>query len=129
MPIFFESTAASIPDDPGEIVVARLAVDPGDVGTQGLELAHDVLVAAIQVIDVVEHRRPPGTEGGNYKRRAGADVGHGDRPAMQRAGPRDNRAATLHIDVGPELAQLWHVLKAIFEDGLGNMATSVRLRH
>src|ERR1700737_4929497 len=129
MRIFFESTAASIPDDPGEILVGYLAVDPGDVRTEGLELAHDVLVAPIEVIDVVEPRRPPSTEGGNHKRRARADVGHRHRAAMERAGPRHDRAATLHIDVGPELAQFRHVLEAVFEDSLGDMAPSMRLRH
>src|SRR5437870_4584268 len=64
MPIFFESTADSIPDDPGEIVpnVARLAVDAGDVRADASELAHDFLIATVEVIDVVEHGRPPGAE-------------------------------------------------------------------
>src|SRR5712691_10760675 len=80
MPIFFESTAGSIPDDPGEIVpnVARLAVDSCDVRAQSLELADDLLVATIQVVRIVEHGGPPGAERGHHERRAGADVGHRD---------------------------------------------------
>src|ERR1700694_1727485 len=99
MPIFFESTAASIPDDSGEIVtgVAGLAVDTCNVRTQLLELADDVLVTTIQVIDVVEHGRPVGTERGDDERRARSDVGHRDRTAMQRAGPGHDGAAALHV--------------------------------
>src|SRR6202163_342501 len=117
MPIFFESNAASIPDDSREIVtgIAGLADHPRDVRTQPLELADDVLVATIQVIDVVEHGRPVGTERGDDERRAGPDVGHRDRAAMQRTGPGHDGAAALDVDVGPELAQLGHMLEAVFE--------------
>src|SRR5712691_1249406 len=106
MPIFFESTAGSIPDDPGEVVtnVAGLAVDSRDVRAQTLELAHDVLVATIEVVDVVELGGPFRTEGGNHERRAGSDVGHPDGATVQRVGPGHDRAAAFHVDVGPELA-------------------------
>src|SRR5712691_2970706 len=131
MPIFFESTADSIPDDPGEIVpnVARLAVDAGDVRAQAFELAHDFLIATVEVIDVVEHGRPPGAESSNHERRAGADVGHRDRPAMQLAGTGDDRAAALHNDVRPQFAKFWHMMEAVFEYGLRDMAPPVSLRH
>src|SRR5437016_3238646 len=131
MPIFFESTADSIPDDPGEVVtyVARLAVDAGDVRAQAFELAHDFLVATVEVIDVLEHGRPLGAEGSDHERGAGADVGHRDRASMQRAGTGDDGAAALDVDIRPELAKLWHVLESVFKDGFRYMAASVRLRH
>src|SRR5438132_69824 len=131
MPIFFESTADSIPDDPGEVVtnVARLAVDSCDVRAQTLELAHDFLVAAIEMINILENRGPPGGEGGHDERRTRADVGNGDRPAMQHAGAGHDRAAALHNDIRPQLAKFWHVLEAVFEHGLGYMAPALRLRH
>src|SRR5438132_3785085 len=131
MPIFFESTADSIPDDPGEIVtnVARLAIDSCDVRAQTLELAHDFLVAAIEVINILENGGPPGGEGGHDERRTRADVGNGDRPAMQHAGAGHDRAAALHNDIRPQLAKFWHVLEAVFEHGLGYMAPALRLRH
>src|SRR5438874_1670574 len=101
MPIFFESTADSIPDDPGEVVtyVARLAVDAGDVRAQAFELAYDFLVATVEVIDVVEHGRPVGAEGSDHERRAGADVGHRDRASVQRAGSGDDGAKVGGLDV------------------------------
>src|SRR3977135_392151 len=131
MPIFFESTAASIPDDPGEIVpsIARLALDARDLRTQALELVDDILVATVQVIDVIQRGGPAGGEGGDDQGRAGPDVGHRNRCAAKRAGPGHDGAAALYIDVGPELAQFWYVLEAVFEDGLRHMAPSVRLRH
>src|SRR3989442_6809010 len=113
MPIFLESTAASIPDDTGEIVTdLTLALDAHDARPQALELAQDFLVATVQVIDVVERGGPIGTERRHHKGRAGSDVGDGDRAAVERAGPRHDGAAALDVDVGPELTQLWHVLKA-----------------
>src|SRR5438093_1669724 len=63
MPIFLESTVTSIPNDPGEIWPdLGLAVDPRDMRAESLQLGHDVLVTAVQVIDVVEHRRPFGAQ-------------------------------------------------------------------
>src|SRR5260370_24422324 len=102
MRFFFESTPASIPDDPGEIVTdVALALDPRDVRTEALELAHDVLIATVQVIDVVEHGGPVGAEGGDDECRAGSYVRDGDQAAMPRAGPLHDRATALGVDVGP----------------------------
>src|SRR5256885_3998793 len=117
MLFFFEGTADSFPDARGEVVryVARLAVDAGDVRAKAFELAHDFLVATVEVIDVVEHGRPLGAEGGDHERRAGADVGHGNRASVQRAGTGDDGAAALDVDIRPELTKLWHVLKAVFK--------------
>src|SRR3989442_10016259 len=130
MPIFFDSMPDSSPDNPGEFVAdLTLAVDAGDMRAQPLELADDLLVATIQVVRIVEHGGPPGAEGGHHERRAGADVGHRDRPATQLAGTGDDRAATLHNDVRPQLAKFWDMLEAVFEYGLRNMAAPVRLRH
>src|SRR5260370_40947796 len=107
MRFFFESTPASIPDDPGEIVTdVALALDPRAVRTAALELAHDVLIATVQVIDVVEPGGPVAAEGGDDERRAGSDVGDGGRAAMQRAALCPARATALGGGIGPELAQL-----------------------
>src|SRR6202022_2650596 len=130
MPIFFESTAASIPDDPGEVVTdVTIALDAGDVRPEPLELAHDFLVAAVQVIDVVERSGPLGTEGGDPQRSTGPDVGHRDGAAAQHIGPRHDCAAALNIDVGSQLAKFWHVLEAVLEDGLRHHTASVGLCH
>ena len=87
------------------------------------------LVATIQVIDVVEHGRPPGTERGDHESRAGSDVGHADGGAVQHTGAGDDGTAALHVDVRAKLAELRDVLEAVFEDGFGDHAASVRLRH
>src|SRR3989442_329814 len=130
IPIFFDSTVDSIPDNPGKIVAdVTLALDAGDMRAQAFELAHDFLVTTVEVIDVVEHRRPVGAEGGDHERRAGSDVRHRDRAPVQRAGTGDDGAAALDVDIRPELAKLGHMLKSVFEDGFRYMAPSVRLRH
>src|SRR5437870_3530200 len=130
MPIFLESTATSIPDDPGEIWPdLGVAADPRDMRAESLELSHDVLVAPVQVIDVVEDRRPFGAESGHHQGGTGTDIGHIDRAAVERAGARDHRAAAFHVDVRAQLAELGHVLKAVFENGLRDDAAAVRLRH
>ena len=48
---------------------------------------------------------------------------------MQRAGTGDDGAAALDVDIRPELAKLWHVLKSVFKDRFRYMAPTVRLRH
>src|SRR2546430_16030238 len=88
MPIFLESTATSIPDDPGEIWPdLGLAIDPREMRAQSLELRHDVLVTAVQVIDVVEHRRPLGAQRRHDEGGAGTDIGHVDEPPCSALGP------------------------------------------
>src|SRR2546428_11578828 len=130
MPIFLESTATSIPDDPGEIRPdLGLAVDPREMRAESLELGHDVLITAVQVIDAVEHRRPFGAQRRHDEGGAGTDIGHVDRTAVQRAGAGDHRAAAFNVDVRAQLAELRHMLKAVFEDGLRDDAAAMRLRH
>src|SRR2546425_902825 len=130
MPIFLESTVTSIPNDPGEIWPdLGLAVDSRDMRAESLQLGHDVLVAAVQVIDVVEHRRPFGAQRRHDEGGARPNVGHADRTAVERAGAGDHRAAAFHVDVRAELAELGHMLKTVFENGLRDDAAAMRLRH
>src|SRR3989441_6098491 len=130
MPIFLESTATSIPYDPGEIRPdLGPAVDPGEMRAESLELGHHLLVPAVQVIDVVEDGRPFGAEGRHDEGGARTDIGHIDRAAVERARAGDHRAAAFHGDVRAQLAELGHMLKAVFEDGLRDDAVAVRLGH
>src|SRR5438876_2129143 len=130
MPIFLESTATSIPYNPGEIWAdLGFTVDPGDMCTESFQLGHNILVAAVQVIDVVEDRRPLGAEGCHDEGGAGTDIGDVDRAAVECVGTGDDRGAALYTNVRPQLAELGHVLKAVFEDGLRDVALAVRLRH
>src|SRR2546421_10964739 len=106
MPIFLESTVPSISNDPGKVRPRLgLAGDPRDVGSKPFELAHDVLVAPVEVIDIVERGRALGAQGGHHESRARTDVGYGHRGTMERGRPGDDRAAALDISVCTEPAQ------------------------
>src|SRR5438093_13768561 len=114
MPIFLESTVTSIPYNPGEIGAdLRLTVDPRDMRAQSFQLGHDVLVAAVQVIDVVEHGRPFGTQAGDDEGGAGTYIGDVDRAAVECVGTGDDRGAALCTNVRPQLAEPGHVRKAV----------------
>src|SRR5437867_12982499 len=97
MPIFLESTATSIPYNPGEIWAdLGLTLDPRDMRTESLQLRHNILVAALQVIDVVEDRRPRGAEGCRDESGAGTDIGGVHRAGGARGGSGGERGAALH---------------------------------
>src|SRR5947209_16508657 len=117
MPIFFESIRRSIPDDPRQIrPLLGLSAHPSDVCADLLKLAHHVLIAAIQVIDVVERGRALRAKGSDYKRSARANIGDRHRSTVERRWARYDRAPALHVDIRSQFAQLRHMLKAIFEN-------------
>src|SRR5438094_8518794 len=129
MPIFLESTVTSIPYNPGEIGAdLGLTVDPRDLRAQSFQLGHHVLVAAVQVIDVVEHDRPFGTQAGHDEGGAGTDIGNVDRAAVERVGTGDDRGAALCTNVRPELAERGHAPKAVVDRGRRDVAWAVGLR-
>src|SRR5438094_9222056 len=104
MPIFLESTVTSIPYNPGEIGAdLRLTVDPRDMRAQSFQLGQHVLVAAVQVIDVVEHGRPCGTQAGHDEGGAGTDIGDVDRAAVECCGTGGDRGAARYPNVRLQL--------------------------
>ena len=52
-------------------------VDAGDFGPEGIQTAVDVLVAAVDLVDVLDGRDPFGRHGRDQQRHARTDVGRG----------------------------------------------------
>src|SRR5437763_1149623 len=98
MPIFFDSTRRSIPDDPREIrPLLGFSAHPSDVRAHLLKLAHHVLVAAVQVIDVLERGRPLRAKGSDHERSARANIGDRHRSTVERAWARYDCAPALDV--------------------------------
>ena len=62
-----------------------------DVGVQGPELAHEVLVAAVDEVDALDPAGALGRQGGDEVGEAAAQVGHDDVRPAQGVGPGDDR--------------------------------------
>src|SRR5437763_1683230 len=133
MPIFLESTPlpSSVADDfreIGALGIARVVLTK-DVGAKGSQLELQVLIAALEVEDVVDHGRPGCAESRDDQGRAGADVGRGHTGPAQPRRTADHGAAPLDCDLSTQPVQLPYVLESVLEDRFRHHAASLRLGH
>ena len=90
------------------------------LGAERAELLLERLVAAIEVVDAVDHRLALGHQAGDDQAGRGAQVGRHDGRALQPLDAAHDGGIALDRDVGAEALQLERVHEAILEDGLGD---------
>src|ERR1700722_8965015 len=78
-------------DHPTPLWPAKSAVRPGDLQAEGGELVERAVVAALDVVHAVQHRRPVGHRGGEHRGEAGPHVRQLDLGALQLGYAPDDR--------------------------------------
>ena len=96
--------------------------DHPNVGTHAGELADNVLVAPLNVVDGVNLSDPVGGETGNDQRRAGPQVAGPDRRTGELAYTFDNGHLAVHLDLRTQAAELVHIAVAVVPNALGENA-------
>ena len=102
-------------------LVVRFA-DAADIRAQGGELAENVLIAALDQVDVFDLRRAPCAEPGGHHGCAGAQVVRPDGSALQERHALDDRGLALYLDGGAHAQKLLHIAEAVVPDALGDDA-------
>src|SRR5262245_17516162 len=82
------STPPAIENPGGGTRGGGSVADAADAGAEGLELAVDVLVAAVDLVDAADDRAALGAERGDDQRDPGADVGARDAERLPPQGAR-----------------------------------------
>ena len=104
-------------------------VHHGDVRANGAELAHQILVAPLDILHAAEFGGALGGQTGDDQRRTGPQVAGLDRRAYQLVGALDDGHLAVHLDAGAQTFQLVHVLEAVGTvDTLGDEAGALRQR-
>jgi len=76
-----------------------------NVGADRAELVLDALVAAVDVIDAVDHRSVVGNERRQYQARAGAEVARRHRRTAEMRGAFDDGKVAVDFDIGAHVQQ------------------------
>ena len=98
-----------------------------DIRAHGAELAHQILVAALDILDAAELGGALGGQTGDDQRRAGPQVAGLDGRAHQMADTLDDGHLAVHLNVGAHALQLVHILEAVGTvDPLGDKAGALR---
>src|SRR5262245_12583379 len=100
------------------VIIGFASGYPDDARAELAEALLDVLVAAIEMVDAVDHRLPLGHEPRDYQARRGAQVGGHDVRAREAVHAADDRGVALDVDGGTQAAQLLHVHEPVLEDRL-----------
>ena len=104
----------------------------GYPGADGVKTVLDVLVATVNLVDMVDFARSFGTHGGDEHRNTGTDIGAGHVVMLELACvvvPDDNRPVRVtEDDLRPHINEFVHKEEAAFEHLLMNQHTSPRLR-
>src|SRR4051812_28791231 len=110
------STCACMGEVSREVVrIANSVAVSGHVGAEGLELAGQVLVAAVDVVGVGHGGLAVGGEAGHDQGGAGPDVPRLHRRAAQPRHPPHDRMVALGADVGAHAQQLGHIAEPAAE--------------
>ena len=98
-------------------------VDHGDIRAHGTELAHQILVAALDILHAAQLGGTLGGQSGDDQCRAGPQVTGLDGGAYQLVDTLDNGNLAVHLNVGAQTLQLVHILEAVGTvDTLGHKA-------
>src|SRR3954470_19404651 len=101
------------------VIIAALSRHTLDARAELAKARLDPLVAAVQVVDAIDHRPAFGDEAGDDEARRRPQVGRPDVRAGERIRALHHGRVALDVDVRAEAAQLLHVHEAVLEDGLG----------
>src|SRR2546426_2386300 len=98
------------------------AISPGalDPGAERGELFFERLVAAVEVIDAIDHGLAIGHQASDDQARRGAQIGRHDGGALQPLDAFDHRRVALDRDLGAQPLQFQRVHEAVLEDSLGD---------
>ena len=98
-------------------------VDHGDIRAHGTELAHQILITALDILYAAQLRGALGGQSGDDQRRAGPQVTGLDGSADQLVDTLDHGDLAVHLNVGAQTLQLVHILEAVGTvDTLGHKA-------
>src|SRR5450830_638909 len=101
-------------------------MNPLDAGTELGQLLLDALVAAVQVVDALDHGFPLGHQPGDHQAGGGPQIGRHHRGAVELRHAFDYRRVSGDLDVGAHALQLERVHEAVLENGFGQYRRAAR---